>query len=113
MRLTATTRSLEPCAEAGWYAYNLHFEDGLIDEPFVRALRPLGGSMLFMRHLAKPFFKLENHTYIVRGVVGDNFIRVGVHADHEEEELHRIQDFVHSILEQGSATDTPQISQGQ
>ena len=96
MRLKERTKSLEPCAEAGWYAYNLHF-DAPVDVALVQSLRPLGGSFLFMRQLAKPFFKIESDYYIVRGVVGDDFIRVGVHADNEDE-LQRIEAFVQGIL---------------
>ena len=98
MKLTGINRSLEPCVEAGWDAYNLQF-DGKVDDAFVRALRPLGGSFLFMRQLAKPFFKVESNYYIVRGVVGDDFIRVGVHAD-SPEELSRIEAFVRGVLAQ-------------
>lgn len=95
MELIGKTTSTEPCAEAGWFAFYYHL-NGEVSEPFIQALRPLG-SFLFMKKLAKPFFKIESDYYMVKGLLHDDFFRVAVHKDHFEE-LERIEKFVRSIL---------------
>ena len=40
---------------------------------------------MFLEMLKKPFFKLEAEHYILRGVLGDNFLRLAVHMDYPEE----------------------------
>lgn len=79
-RITHRTRSTEPCAEAGWIAYH-YFVDGEIDETFVMSLRPFG-SLLFMRNLAKPFFKVEADNHLIKGLLGDDHFLMAAHRDH-------------------------------
>ena len=83
MRITGITPSPEPCAEAGWHASQYQL-DGAVTRELIIALRPLG-SLLLMDNLRQPFFKIENHHYMLKGMLGDNSIRVAVHRDHEEE----------------------------
>ena len=83
MRIIGITPSPEPCAEAGWHA-SQYLLDGTVSRELVMALRPLG-SLLLMDNLRQPFFKIENHHYMLKGLLGDNSIRVAVHREHEEE----------------------------
>ena len=83
MRIISITPSPEPCAEAGWHA-SQYLLDGTLTRELVMALRPLG-SLLLMDNLRQPFFKIESHYYMLKGLLGDHSIRVAVHQDHEEE----------------------------
>lgn len=83
MKIIAITRSPEPCVEAGWHASQYHL-DSEVDRAFVDALRPLG-TLVLLDRLCQPFFKVENHHYMVKGLLGDTSIRVACHRDHEEE----------------------------
>ena len=83
MRIISITPSPEPCAEAGWHA-SQYLLDGTLTRELVMALRPLG-SLLLMDNLRQPFFKIESHHYMLKGLLGDHSIRVAVHPDHEEE----------------------------
>lgn len=83
MRIISITPSPEPCAEAGWHA-SQYLLDGTLTHELVMALRPLG-SLLLMDNLRQPFFKIESHHYMLKGLLGDHSIRVAVHQDHEEE----------------------------
>jgi hypothetical protein len=83
MRIISITPSPEPCAEAGWHA-SQYLLDGTLTRELVMALRPLG-SLLLMDNLRQPFFKIESHHYMLKGLLGDHSIRVAVHQDHEEE----------------------------
>ncbi len=83
MRITAITPSPEPCVEAGWHASQYHL-DGKVTRDFVFTLRPLG-SLLLLDQLRQPFFKIENHHYMVKGLLGDTSIRIAVHRDHEDQ----------------------------
>ncbi|MBQ7679369.1 MAG: hypothetical protein IJT34_05925 [Butyrivibrio sp.] len=81
MRIIEQRASIEVCTEAGWEAYDLLTEQPLSDED-IEALRHLGGSFLYLRQLRKPFFKLEAHNFILKGVRGDCFFRMAVHREH-------------------------------
>lgn len=83
MKIIAITPSPEPCAEAGWHASQYQLE-GTVTRALVLALRPLG-SLLLMDNLRQPFFKIESHHFMLKGLLGDRSIRVAVHRDHEEE----------------------------
>ncbi len=83
MRIISINPSPEPCAEAGWHA-SQYLLDGTLTRELVMALRPLG-SLLLMDNLRQPFFKIESHHYMLKGLLGDHSIRVAVHQDHEEE----------------------------
>ena len=80
MKIIETRESLETCTEAGWNAI-----DCLLDEPmdddFIESLRTIDGSFLYMKMLRKPFFKVENHNYILKGVKGSSFFRLAFHRD--------------------------------
>ena len=91
MRITAITRSPEPCVESGWAARQYHL-DGEVTRDFVLSLRQLG-SLVLLDQLRQPFFKIENHHYMLKGLLGDHSIRVAVHRDHEAETV-RIQQII-------------------
>ncbi|MBO4658045.1 MAG: hypothetical protein J5637_00325 [Prevotella sp.] len=86
MRITAVTASPEPCTEAGWDARQYHL-DGEVTRALVDALRPLGSTLL-LDALRQPFFKVENHHFIIKGLLGDTSIRVACHRDHTDETRH-------------------------
>lgn len=96
MRYTACIPSPEPCAEAGWHARHYLLE-APIDRAFILAMRPLG-SFLFLADLAKPFFKVEADHFLIKGLLGDDFLRIAVHRDHDAE-LARIEAL---LFEKGS-----------
>ncbi len=79
MKIIEKTKSVEPCVEAGWMAFDYHL-DGRIDKEFVLSLKPLG-SLLLMENLKKPFFKIESNNYIIKGILGDDFFRVAMHDE--------------------------------
>ncbi|MCD8297558.1 MAG: hypothetical protein LUC88_08295 [Prevotella sp.] len=95
MKIVERTKSSEPCVEAGWIAFDYHL-DTPIDREFVLSLRCLG-TFLFMENLAKPFFKIESHNYIIKGVVGDEFFRISVYRN-KIEELDKIISFISRIM---------------
>ena len=83
MRIISITPSPEPCAEAGWHASQYQL-DGVVTRELIMSLRPLG-SLLLMDSLRQPFFKIESHHYMLKGLIGDNSIRVAIHREHEDE----------------------------
>lgn len=84
MTITSITRSPEPCTEAGWIAYQYELSQP-ISRDIILSLRPLG-SFLFLETLAQPFFKIQNHHYMIKGLLNDTSIRVAVHRDHQDEQ---------------------------
>ena len=84
MKITTVTPSPEPCVEAGWQAFRYYLEQP-VSRQLILALRPLG-ALVFLETLAKPFFKVENEHYIVKGLLNDGSIRVAVHSDHLDEQ---------------------------
>lgn len=80
MKIIETRKSLETCTEAGWDAIDCLL-DQEIDDAFVESLRAIEGSFLYMKMLRKPFFKVESHNYILKGVKGNTFFRLACHRD--------------------------------
>lgn len=74
--------SRERCAESGWYAWDLVVERPM-DDAFIRALRPLG-AFTCRSMLKRPFFRIESQYRFVKGLLGDDFLRVAVHDGHRE-----------------------------
>lgn len=84
MNITNIHRSPEPCTEAGWLAFQYELEHH-VNRDFIMALRPLG-SFIFLDTLAQPFFKIQNHHYMIKGLLNDTSIRIAVHRDHQDEQ---------------------------
>lgn len=80
MKIIDRRRSLETCTESGWDAQDLIMDEPISNE-FIEKMRALEGSFLFMKMLRKPFFKVEYHDYVVKGVAGDDFFRMSYHKD--------------------------------
>lgn len=76
MKITAVERSFEQCTESGWTGWHLRL-DGKCDDDLVQALAPLG-ALTYMKHMARPFFLVQNEHFLVRGLVGDTFIKAGL-----------------------------------
>jgi hypothetical protein len=91
MRIIDKIPSRERCAESGWYAWDFLLEQPM-DDAFIRALRPLGG-FVYLTMLARPFFKVESTFCFIKGLRGDDFLRVAIHDDHRDE-LTRIETFI-------------------
>ena len=91
MNIVKVTRSFEACAEAGWFGYDIHLECP-VDETSVKALYSLG-KMTFMKQLKNPFFVVRADKFLVRGVLGNSFVRAGI-AQNDPETL----DFVLETL---------------
>ncbi len=81
MKIIDKRRSLESCTESGWTAYDLLTESPLTAED-IELLHCVEGSFLFLKSLKKPFFKIENHNYVIKGVQGDCFFRFAIHRDY-------------------------------
>lgn len=84
MKIVDRRKSLEACTESGWDAFDLLTDKPLSDED-IESFRDAGGSFLYMKQLKKPFFKIESHNYVIKGVRGDPFFRFAVHKDHVSE----------------------------
>lgn len=100
MRITSHAKSAEPCAEAGWTAFDYHV-DGFIDEPFVMSLRPLGAFM-YMKSLARPFFKVESDNYIIKGLLHDDHFLMAAHRDNLAE-LDKIETYINDLASANGA----------
>ena len=83
MTITRITPSPEPCQEAGWAA-SQYYLDGTVTREFAVGLRPLG-SLMLLDALRQPFFKIESHHYMIKGLLGDDSIRVACHREHQDE----------------------------
>ena len=84
MKIIHRRKSLEACTESGWDAFDLLTEEPLSDDD-IESLRVIEGSFLYLKQLKKPFFKIESHNYVIKGVRGDSFFRFAVHKDHLDE----------------------------
>ncbi len=67
MKIREIIESRERCVEAGWFAYDFVLEEP-INKEFIKNMRGIGGSYVFLEMLKAPFFKLEADQYILKGV---------------------------------------------
>ena len=79
MKIERTSRMIEPCTEGGYIGHYFHL-DAAIGTEFVESLGA-HGSLTFMRNLKKPFFLLRGDGIIIRGLVGDDFCKVGINGN--------------------------------
>lgn len=79
MTISERSRSTEQCAEAGWYAFSYITSHPLTPD-FILKLKPLG-AFIYMKALRKPFFKVENGTYIIKGMQGGSHFIIATHRD--------------------------------
>lgn len=91
MKIVKRIESREPCAEAGWYAYDYLFDEQM-KPAFIRKLRPLG-DFVYLSMLKRPFFKVESDNFIIKGIEGDEFLRVAIHESNTEA-LEEIEKFL-------------------
>jgi len=84
MKIIDRRRSIEKCTESGWDAFDLMVDEP-IDAEYVKRMRCIEGSFLFMSMLRQPFFKIESHNYVIKGVTGDDHFRMAVHKDYLSE----------------------------
>ncbi len=100
MNIKEVRESRERCAESGWFAYD-YLLDSVVDRDFILSLRPLGG-MTYLPMLKKPFFKVESDYFFIKGMEGDDHIRVAIHDKHREE-LKKVEGFINGESEHGSS----------
>ena len=74
MKLLEVCFSAELCTEAGWRAYDFYFDQPLTQENILH-LKPLG-SFVYLPALREPFFKVETHAMMLKGIQGQNHFRV-------------------------------------
>lgn len=84
MKIIDQRKSLETCTESGWDAVDFLLDEPL-DDAFIQKIGTIGGSFVYMRMLKKPFFKVESHYYVAKGVKGDKHFRFAVHKDYLQE----------------------------
>ena len=94
MRIIDKRKSLETCTESGWDAVDFLL-DAPMDDAFIEGIRRIEGSFLYMRTLKNPFFKLEYHTYVLKGVKGNDFLRMSYHKD----SVDKVEEFINILGE--------------
>ncbi len=78
MRVRSVERSFEPCAESGWYGYDIRL-DAPVDDALIESLGALG-RLSCIRTLKRPFFTVRAEGFLIRGIAGDLFLRAGFAA---------------------------------
>ncbi len=87
MRVLSAERSFEPCAESGWYGYDIHLGEP-VGEALISALGALG-RLSCVRSLKRPFFVVRGDGFLIRGIVGDRFLRAGF-AERDAPQMERL-----------------------
>ncbi len=82
MKIIDVKESRERCAESGWFAYD-YFLEKTVDREFIMSFKTTG-SLTYLPMLKKPFFKVESDYVFIKGMEGDDFIRIAVHDKHRE-----------------------------
>lgn len=96
MNIIKREESREQCTEAGWYAYD-YLLDRMMEREQIQALSGLGGSLLYLSSLKQPFYKLESSRFMVKGLQGQNQLRLAVYRENEQETIGRFEAFLRQI----------------
>ena len=104
-KVTSVVESRERCAEAGWFAYDLLLDQPM-DRAFIRSLKGIGGSFVFLEMLKNTFFKLEADHYLLKGVQGNDFFRLAMHGDHLQE-LERVKTYLSELAGESAGGPEP------
>lgn len=80
-RVLCIERSLEQCAESGWYAYVFNLTEPLDAE--------------LAERLAHPFLTVRAERLIICGIFGDSFIRVGV-PERDAPEVKMLEEYINA-----------------
>ncbi len=103
MKVLEIKKSYEKCAEAGWFGYDFIL-DAPVDAELIKHLGSLG-NLIFLSALTKPFFKVENHNLIVKGICGEKEIRVAINSPSEERKLNEIEQSINRFFNVPHASD--------
>jgi hypothetical protein len=87
-------RSYEKCAEAGWYGYDFILKEPVTPE-FIEYLGQLG-DFIFLSALAKPFFKVETHDLIIKGICNNSEIRAAINNQEETNRLEELRSIINA-----------------
>lgn len=92
MKIISQKESIELCTESGWHAYDLA-TDVPIQKETIERLGQLG-TLTYLAMLSQPFYRVEQEYFMIKGLEGNNSLRVAMLGGEEA-----ILDKVYSILE--------------
>lgn len=90
MKIMKKEESRELCTEAGWYAYDYELEGAVVRED-IFMLRELGENLVYLSSLKEPFYKLEAHDLMIKGVEGKSHCRLAVYKEYEKEGCQKVE----------------------
>lgn len=96
MKIIRKEESREQCTEAGWYAYDYQLEQELKKEHILQ-FRELGGDFIYLTSLQHPFFKVEDHYFMIKGVEGKDVVRLSVYKAYEQELCENVEVFFNGL----------------
>lgn len=82
MKIVKIEKSFESCQQAGWHGVDVYFDES-VEEEQVLGWSKLG-RMVYMKQLKQPFYKISNKSYLIRGITGNNYLRIGSTASYEQ-----------------------------
>lgn len=91
MKVLEQRESLELCTESGWYAYDLQTEYPVTKE-VIEALGTLG-VLTYLGMLSKPFYRIEERFFMIKGLEKESTLRVAM-LEGKEEILDRVTDIL-------------------
>lgn len=94
MKVLSKERSIEPCAENGWFGYDIRLSMP-IDSKLIESLGTLGCLRCILT-LKRPFFIVHGDGFLLRGIMGDCLLRAGF-AEKTAPQLESICAFIESV----------------
>ena len=88
MKVLRIEESREPCAESGWYAYDLFLSRKIEKEDILS----LGshGDLTYLAQLKTPFYKLNQPYFYIQGLEGITELRIAVFLEAEKEVMEEV-----------------------
>lgn len=92
MKILGMEESLEPCAEAGWYAYDIWVDRPIGPEQILSLASH--GALTYLRQLKMPFYKLNQQYFYIQGMQGESQLRLAVYREEEEKTVAEVRGWI-------------------
>ncbi len=92
MEVLRVEESREPCAESGWYAYDLALSRPVMRKDILSLKEH--GDLTYLAQLKMPFYKLNQPYFYLQGMEGEAQLRLAVYREVEERTLQEVTEWI-------------------
>lgn len=88
MKIISIRPSEEVCQQAGWRGVDVFFDSAVEEKDILRWV--CLGQFIYLDKLKEPFFKISGRSYMIKGFLGREKIKIG-YAQDEKTFTHKVE----------------------